>query len=310
MVLATPLIEKLHHFFPGAKIDFLLRKGTESLLANHPHLHKILIWNKNAPRKYVSLLRLIFKIRSMHYDTVIVVQRFFSAGMIAAFSGAKEIIGFDKNPLSFLFSRKVPHVIGTRQKPVHEAERNLKLIEHLTDGSFVKPKIYPSGQDFESIKTSRKYVCIAPGSIWFTKQLPAEKWIELIRLFDAWPAYLLGGKEDYALCEKIKAAAGKDNIFNLAGKLSLLQTAALMKNAAMNYVNDSAPLHLASAVNAPVTAVFCSTVPELGFTPLSDISKVVETKHPLDCRPCGLHGYRLCPKGHFRCADIEAKDII
>ena len=70
----------------------------------------------------------------------------------------------------------------------------------------------------------------------------------------------------------------------------------------MNYVNDSAPLHIASAMNAPVTAVFCSTVPSFGFGPLRENGRVVETPEDLDCRPCGLHGHRECPKGHFRCA--------
>ena len=310
VILDTPLIEKLHAFFPHAKINFLLRKGNESLLANNPHVNEILIWDKNHG-KYKNLVRLILKIRSMKYDTVIVVQRFFSTGMIAAFSGAKEIIGFDKNPLSFLFSRKVKHIIGTKKQPVHEVERNLKLIEHLTDGSFVKPKIYLSPQDFQQVKTSGKYVCIAPASIWFTKQLPAKKWEELIALLDkTMTVYLLGGKEDFDFCEKIRNDCARETVINLAGKLSLLQSAALMKNATMNYVNDSAPLHLASAVNAPVTAVFCSTIPEFGFAPLSNRSKVVETKLHLDCRPCGLHGYRACPKGHFKCAEIEVTEIV
>jgi heptosyltransferase-2 len=75
-----------------------------------------------------------------------------------------------------------------------------------------------------------------------------------------------------------------------------------MKDAAMNYVNDSAPMHFASAVNAPVTAVYCSTIPSFGFGPLSDIKYIVEIKEPLDCRPCGLHGYKACPRGHFHCA--------
>jgi heptosyltransferase-2 len=75
-----------------------------------------------------------------------------------------------------------------------------------------------------------------------------------------------------------------------------------MKEAAMNYVNDSAPMHFASAVNAPVTAVYCSTIPAFGFGPLSDKSFIVEIEEPLDCRPCGLHGYRACPRGHFHCA--------
>jgi heptosyltransferase-2 len=91
----------------------------------------------------------------------------------------------------------------------------------------------------------------------------------------------------------------------MAGKLSLLESAAIMAGARMNFVNDSAPMHLASAVNAPVTAVFCSTVPAFGFGPLSDNAFIAETTIPLDCRPCGLHGYTVCPKGHFKCAEIE-----
>src|SRR5690606_18796652 len=122
-------------------------------------------------------------------------------------------------------------------------------------------------------------VCIAPASVWFTKQLPAKKWLELIHSLEKeTTVYLLGGKEDFPVCEIIRQQAAARTVSNLAGQLSFLESAALMKNAVMNYVNDSAPLHLASAVNAPVTAVFCSTVPEFGFTPLSDHSRIVETK--------------------------------
>jgi ADP-heptose:LPS heptosyltransferase len=79
----------------------------------------------------------------------------------------------------------------------------------------------------------------------------------------------------------------------------------------MNYVNDSAPMHFASAVNAPVTAVYCSTIPEFGFGPLSDNSHVVEIDKPLYCRPCGLHGYSSCPEKHFRCAlEIENDQLM
>jgi len=75
-----------------------------------------------------------------------------------------------------------------------------------------------------------------------------------------------------------------------------------MKDARMNYVNDSAPMHFASSVNAAVTAVYCSTVPYFGFGPVSDNSHIVETLLPLACRPCGLHGRKACPLGHFNCA--------
>ncbi|MGZ4057095.1 MAG: glycosyltransferase family 9 protein, partial [Bacteroidia bacterium] len=85
----------------------------------------------------------------------------------------------------------------------------------------------------------------------------------------------------------------------------------LIKDAQMNYVNDSGPMHIASAMNAKTTAIFCSTVPAFGFGPLSDDAKIVETKLQLDCRPCGLHGHKECPKGHFKCAlTIETEELL
>src|ERR1700693_2134267 len=106
VVLATALIEKLHRFFHGAHIDLLVRKGNEGLLSNHPFLHEVLVWNKKENRNK-NLFRLYKKIRKEKYDKVINLQRFASTGLLTAFSGAKERIGFDKNPFSFLFTKKI-----------------------------------------------------------------------------------------------------------------------------------------------------------------------------------------------------------
>ncbi len=83
-----------------------------------------------------------------------------------------------------------------------------------------------------------------------------------------------------------------------------------MRGAVMNYVNDSAPLHLASAMDAPVRAVFLSTVPEFGFGPWGSRGEVIETTEKLDCRPCGVHGFKACPKGHFKCAEIAVERLV
>lgn len=307
MILATPIIEKLHKFFPDATIDFLLRKGNESLLEGHPHLRNVLVWNKKQS-KLAAGWQILKKIRAEKYDAVVNCQRFASSGLFTIFSGAAATVGFDKNPFSLFFSKKVKHSFGTYNEPLHETERNLELIEHLTDTHFEKPRLYPADSDFEFLKKflpadGRRFSTIAPTSVWFTKQLPAAKWLELItRLPAAEPIFLLGAPSDFEACEKIRSAASRTGIENLSGKLSFLQSAALMSLARMNFVNDSAPMHLASAVNAPTTAIFCSTVPAFGFTPLSDVRFVLQVSEHLDCRPCGLHGFQACPRGHFRCA--------
>lgn len=305
VILATPIIEKLHQQFPDAKLDFLLRKGNEALLQNHPFLNEVLIWNKKQ-NKTKNLFSTLQKIRRKQYDLVINCQRFLSTGILTAFSNGKEKVGFDKNPLSIFFTKKIKHQIADSQNFTHEVQRNHELIKHLTDAQPALPKLYPSDANFQKVKKENPYVCIAPTSVWFTKQLPAEKWLELIKkLPTQQDIFLLGAPGDFDACENIKTKSNHTKIHNLAGKLNLLESAALMRDAKMNYVNDSAPLHLASAMNAPVTGVFCSTIPSFGFTPLSSVRRVLETKEKLDCRPCGLHGFKACPKGHFKCSNIE-----
>jgi len=309
VVLATPIIEKLHRLYPDAMIDFLLRKGNESLFAGHPFLNDILIWDKKS-NKNGNLVKLIIQIRHSHYDKIFNLQRFASSGLLTFFSGAKEKIGFDKNPFSFCYTKKVKHTIGDNK---HEVQRNLELISYTDNEIIEKPRLYPSSDDFEMVKQYKAlpYICIAPTSVWFTKQYPVHKWVDFINRLTSYKIYLLGAPSDNDLCNQIITRSDNKNIASLPGKLSFLQSAALMKDAEMNYSNDSAPLHIASAVNAPVTAVFCSTIPAFGFGPLSDKSFIVETKEPLDCRPCGLHGYKACPLGHFKCAEtINAEQLI
>jgi len=305
VILATALIEKLYHFYPGIELDFLLRKGNESLLKDHPMLGQILVWNKQTS-KHQNLFKIWRQVRKNNYDVVVNLQRFLSSGLLTAFSGASMTLGFDKNPLGRFFTRSFKHEISSDKNSPHEVSRNLKLIESLTNDKFVGPKLYPSLQDFAKVRCKEDYITISPTSVWFTKQWPAEKWVALINTVPSRiKVFLLGAPSDKAACDKIAMDTNHASVKVRAGELSLLQSAALMKGAVMNYVNDSAPLHLASSMNAPVTAVFLSTVPAFGFTPLSDEHKVVETALSLECRPCGLHGKAACPLGHFKCAEIE-----
>ena len=309
VVLATPIIEKLHRFYPSAQIDIVVRKGNEGLLNDHPILNTVHVFDKSKG-KYKNLLALAKTLRKEKYTQVINLQRFATTGLLTALSGGKERIGFDKNPFSFLYSKKIKHHIGDVQTS-HEIERNLKLIEDLTDDSWQAPKLYPSAADFDKTKQSKPYITLAPASVWFTKQWPIEKWVELA---DALPAelniLLIGAPGDITLCETIKGQIKRSDVHNMAGKFNLLQSAALMKGAKLNFTNDSAPAHLASAMNAPVAEIYCSTVPEFGFGPVAQESYTIEVKEKLSCRPCGLHGKKACPLGHFKCADVSIDAIL
>ncbi len=304
VVLATSLLESLHHSFPTLAIDILVRKGNESLFNDHPFLHNTLIWDKKKS-KYRNLFGLLFKIRKKDYDVVVNIQRYAATGFLTAFSGAALRIGFDKNPFRLFFNRAIPHQM-LAGKGLHEIDRNHQLIQVLGEFSLHKPKLYPSPADDSVVLKWKQhaYICIAPSSVWYTKQFPEQKWVEFIQsLPKELIIYLLGAPLDHALCERIIVAASKPNCINLAGKFSFLQSASLMKNALMNYVNDSAPMHFCSATDAPVTAVYCSTIPAFGYGPLSSLSNIIEINKPLACRPCGTHGKKHCPLNHFDCAE-------
>ena len=300
VILATPVISELKRLYPTAEIDVLVKKGNESLLKNNPNIHYLVTFDKGV-RKFIAIRSLIRQFRARKYDLAINLHRFGSSGLMTVLSGAKLKYGFKKNPFSFLYSKKFDH---STEGGLHEVERNLSLIKEFGAVDKKRPELFPSNQHFKNIEqyVGGNFFCFAPASVWFTKQLPKEKWVELIQhKSKEGKLYLLGGNEDVALCDEIIQTAGISNAFNLAGKLNLLESAALMSKAKRNYVNDSGPLHLASAMNAPVTAFFCSTIPGFGFGPLSDDSIVTETSLKLDCRPCGLHGHKACPKGHFDC---------
>ncbi|GAB3635794.1 glycosyltransferase family 9 protein [Hymenobacter arcticus] len=309
VILATALVEYLAQHEPTAPLDVLVRRGNEGLLAGNPHIRQVLIWDKK-DQKYPNLLRLLGQIRRAQYGRVVTLQRFASTGFLTAFSGAAERVGFAQNPFSRFFTRRVPHSIGDG---THEVARNLKLLSNLP--AMLKPRLYPTAADEATAAPYAavgEYLCLAPTSVWFTKQYPEEKWLELLAaLPPGLPVYLLGGPPDTAACERLAQAAARPGLVNLSGKLSLPASAALMRGAVLNYVNDSAPLHLCSAVDAPVCAIFCSTVPAFGFGPLSTFSRVVEQAGPLACRPCGLHGHTRCPLGHFRCAlEMETPQLL
>ena len=299
VVLASPVWENLHRHFPDIQLDVVVKKGNETLLQEHPFIHRVFEFDKR--EKFKNLWSLGSHLRKQHYDLVINLQRFASSGILALLANAKECRGFKKNPLSFFFSKRFRHEMRAGW---HEVDRNLQLIADLVPNPTRRPQLYPSKNDILRIEPyqNQAYFCLAPTSVWFTKQAPEELWLQLMEQLSENGAtiYLLGAPSDQTYLNKLIELSQNKQVINLAGQLSLLQSAALMAGAKHNYVNDSGPLHLASATNAPVSAFFCSTVPEFGFGPLSDQSQIIEVRN-LDCRPCGIHGHKSCPKGHFKC---------
>jgi len=301
------MVEKLSAFYPESIINMLVKKGNESVLNGNPKIKEVLVWDKSH-NKYGGLWQMANTIRSHKYDYVINLHRYGSSGFLTMLSGATFKIGFHNNPFSFCYTHKFSHTIGDGR---HEVERNQVLISFLTDKDYAMPAIYPTNADEVAVASlmTAKYICIAPGSVWATKRLPIEKWVDLCNRMDC-KVYILGAPSEAALGEEIMSQTTNRQVVNLCTNLTLMQSAALMRMAVMNYVNDSAPLHICSATGAACTAFFCSTIPEFGFGPLGQNAIVIQTTEQLKCKPCGIHGKAICPEGHFKCGHtIQISDL-
>jgi heptosyltransferase-2 len=149
-----------------------------------------------------------------------------------------------------------------------------------------------------------KLVGLHPGSIWPTKRWPAERYALLTaRLVKEAGArvILIGAREDQELSCRIAAQSCVET-FDWTGKTTLSELMQLMRRLSLMVTNDSGPMHIAAASGVPTLAIFGPTTRELGFFPHGPGHRVLEKN--LACRPCGLHGGRLCPEGHFLCMGL------
>jgi ADP-heptose:LPS heptosyltransferase len=316
-ILASHFIRAVKDQFPDSKIHFFLRRGNESVIQGLSTVEKTWIWDKQGG-KVKNLIQLIRGLRQINFDMVFNLHRHFNSGLVSALMKSKVKVGFKQNPLSFFYTHKMRHVIPHHPQDnnvvtLHEIQRNMELLKLLVPEATMlskRPELPLLSKHFEKISAFKKdqYFVLAPASVWFTKAWSERKFRELTKkLSDIGTIYFIGAPSDKDLCDRI----GQDipRTENLCGQLSLLESAALMKEARRVFVNDSAPLHLASCVNAKTTAIFCSTVPAFGYTPLADDSVVIDVENTLSCRPCGLHGHKACPLGHYQCSeniDVEA----
>lgn len=322
-ILASHFARAVKTQYPDSKIHFFLRKGNESVIQGLETIEKTWVWDKQGG-KTKNLMKLISGLREIKFDLVFNLHRHFNSGLVTSLMRSPVKVGFRQNPLSGFLTHKVDHKIphvpqDNENIKWHEVQRNLQLLkaidpnfEIVHNSKIYKPELPLQQKNFDKVANHvhGDYFVIAPASVWFTKAWSEHKFRELTsELVKRGKVIFIGAPSDKDLCDRIRKDLG--NTENLCGALNLLDSAALMKNAKRVFVNDSAPLHLASCVNAKTTAIFCSTVPAFGYTPLADDSVVIDVGNSLSCRPCGLHGHTKCPLGHFKCAeDIQIKQVL
>ncbi len=311
MVLTTPLIAELAQRGP---VDVVGTPANISLLANNPHVRNTIAYDKRGAGALRRLIDIGRKLRMDRYDAAYLAQGSIRSGALALVAGIRKRVGFDTAGGRYLYSLRVPYDEGS-----HHSERLRRLAREAAGPAepsleALRPRLYPGDAERAKVDAllrenspgNEPLVALAPGSVWATKRWPY--YPELAALLrEHARVVIVGSPADSPLADAIRARA--TDAIDAAGRLSLLGSAELLGRCAAVVSNDSAPVHLASAMNVPTLAVFGPTVPAFGFGPVADVSDVVG-HDSLACRPCHRHGPQRCPLGHWRCmGELSAHEV-
>lgn len=316
VILTTPLLAALRRRHPTAEITMLVVPAAVPLVAAHPALDRVLVDDKRgAGRGACGFARLVGRLRAERFTIAIAAHKSLRTALALRAAGIPRRIGFATAPGAALYTERVP-----RPTTGHDRDRLLGLLVPLgatpVDPATAQPWIgvdAPTRARADALLAphddGRPFAAICPGSAWRTKRWPAHAFADLVRVLDAdgYRCLLLGGPDERALTATV-AAAADGHAVDLGGATDLPTLAAVLARAAVAVTNDSAPMHVASAVAVPQVAIFCATVPAQGYGPLGRRALVVE--RDLACRPCGRHGGARCPRGTDDCMELVAVDDV
>ncbi|WP_411822590.1 lipopolysaccharide heptosyltransferase II [Leptospira sp. 'Mane'] len=320
LILSTPFFHAVKREFPESELHVLVNQGTEQVLSGNPDINRVICIDKKKIKKSpIAFFRFANSLKKERYDRVYSTHFSFRSSLLSWFTSAKFRVGYQESGFSFLHTKTVsrpklgPHEVEKLFSLLYDDESDYPI------GRERRPFLYPKSSDLESFRTTAnrmkviegEYIIIAPSSLWETKRMPEEKFASLISLIlrkRSETIILIGSKADLLIEERIFQLLSieplrpheRARLLSIVGKTSLSELAVWIQKSHAIISNDSSPIHFASAFNIPTVMIYGATIPAFGYSTLSEKNRIMEVGH-LSCRPCGIHGGRICPESHFRC---------
>ena len=303
LMLGTPVLAALRQQYPAARITLLADKKLADVVAANEHLDEcLLIDKKGADGGIRGILRCAMRLRKRHYDLVINLHRNERASALAAFSGAKRIVGYAKPGFSLFFDKVLPN----KKAVMHQIHSHFEVltkaagVEKIDDGGL--EMVLPPGAEEEAARLFRAHffpedrvIAFNIGASWETK-----RWLDsyFAACADAfirrgYKIAFFGGPMDTALVDSCIAQMEEKEsgaVVVFTGTVSLGVLAALLRRCVLFLTTDSGPMHVGVAMGVPIVTMFgASPVP--GFYPYDAKDVLIKTPEP--CHPCGIHH---CPR--------------
>lgn len=315
VILSSAVFSNLRDIYPDASISVLTTPLAKDLVESNPLIKEVITYDKRKSEKgLLGLLSCSGKLKLRKFDIAYSLHKSFRTAVLLWMSKIPIRYGFSTASLPWLYTKTSP-----RADLDHEVLRNLAIFRNIAK----EPKnlsselslYYPvksamrASELLAPLKSSR-VVGVAPGSVWLTKRWTEEGFRAVIEqlLSDDYSVVMIGGPSDAEVAQKIWPNE-HPQVLNLVGKTTLAESAAIVADLPLLITNDSAPLHMASALGTPVISLFCATIPEFGYGPWKTQSEVLGVSG-LSCRPCGRHGAQSCPTGTHACRNqLGAEEV-
>ncbi len=303
VIHSLPFLKSVSETFSDAEIHWVIAKGLEGLLENHPMIKRLWIINKDDWKNLKILNRTLKEFRDLFsglkkesYDIVIDLQGLFRSGLIAYTTGSPMRIGFknSREGSSLFYTHKIES-----ERDIHAVDGYLKIASALgcetEDISFPMPLIKEKDHIKKIKEEIGDYIVIIPSARWKTKIWDAERFGRLSKMLDM-RSIIIGGRIDMDIAKKIEnLSSGK--AISLAGKTDLKDIISLIRSCRFVVSNDTGPMHIAAALNKRVVAIFGPTSPER-TGPYGKNHLIIRSSLP--CSPCFKKN----------CSDIKCMDSI
>jgi ADP-heptose:LPS heptosyltransferase len=301
IVLTTPVIRCLKNQVEGATVHYLTKQQYSGLLDTNPYIDRLWLYKDN-------MRELIKQLKKEEYDYIVDLHHNIRTLRI---KHNLRKISFSFNKLNYQKWLLVNLKINILPD-IHIVDRYLNTLKIFDVHNDQKGLDYfLPGKKAESIdpvfaKIPEKYIVLVIGAQHETKKGTPELLAEICNRV-AFPILIVGGKEDQSLAKSIvKHILGNQLVIDTTGKLTINQSAQLVKNARLVITHDTGLMHIAAAFKKKIISIWGNTIPEFGMYPyLPDPdSRIFEVKG-LKCRPCSKIGHQSCPKRHFKCMNMQ-----
>lgn len=311
IVQCSSVVELIRQRYPSAQIDWVTRSDFDYLVKLNNGVNHV--WSFNKKSGFIGLLELALKLRSENYDHIYDAHNNLRSKMLALFLRLRIFSSPNwltrpkdrlKRILLFKFRiNKFPKPfkgIDSFLAPLEKWELRANEAQKLVNWKFNSG----ATEKINSHLKHSEFIVLVPSAAWEMKRWPMAHWKKLIELMPSTNFIVLGGKEDH-FCEELKKV-DPSRVENLAGKLSLVESCALISKSPLVISADTGLLHVADVLGVKALSLMGPTA--FGFTKGSQI-KTMEINLP--CRPCTKDGRGNCSQEVYqRCmVDITPERV-